>query len=1047
MKILKALIAIALPAIPLTLSAAEDWENPGVFAQGRLPHRATAYPYPSAADALKGDFKASPWYESLNGKWKFHYSEKPADRPQDFYLPGYDTSSWADITVPGNWEMQGFGTPIYVNVGFGGFPVNPPFTSHDDNPVGSYKRSFEIPASWSGRNIILHFGGSTSGMYVWVNGKKVGYVQSTKNPAEFDITKFVKPGRNDLACEVYRWTDGSYLEDQDFWRLSGLERDVYLYSIADQRIADFFARAGLDSKYKNGVLDLDVSLQNYVSGAVPVSVDVAVYDAKDKKVYSSARSLDLQGGKTEMTNFKGSVKNVAQWSAETPNLYSLVITLKDRDGKTLESTSAKIGFRSVEIKNAQLLVNGKAIEVHGVDLHEHHPVAGHTVDRETMIKDLKVMKQNNVNAIRMSHYPQSPMMYDLCDKYGIYIVDEANIEIHGMGVRHNRDVDTVVHPAYRLDWRDAMMDREKALVERDKNHPSVITWSLGNEAGNGQNFVVAYDWIKQRDNTRPVQFEQADEDRHTDIVCPMYPWIESMKRYAARTDVTRPYIMCEYAHAMGNSSGNFQEYFDIIRSSPHMQGGFIWDWVDQGFLRHDEDGRPYWAYGGDYGARNRNNDENFCINGMVLPDRTPHPGLYEVKKVYQDIRFSGDIKKGVVTIENHFNHRDLSNYSFNWRILRNGEAVKKGTYQKVNAAPGKTVSVKIPFEGIDLSDGAEYTYNIFASVIKGDDLIPAGHEQAREEFELVGHKEYAPAVSAAPSVSEGKYGKHRADVWTVKAGDVEVVFDKHGNLRAYDCGGRNLIPNGIEPSFWRAPTDNDWGNGAHVRLNAWRYAAENAGRPTVSMDKEGNTVKVTVSRELGDVNCDYKTVYTVYGDGTLGVTESLITHADARIPELMRFGTTIPMPKSYDNFRWYGRGPWENYSDRKTASFVGIHEGKVADQYYPYVRPQESGNKTDVRWAELTDSEGYGIRVTGKNLLNVSALDVTPASLDPGMQKHNMHQSDVWRDRYNVYLNVDLGQRGLGGDDSWGRPPHAPYVLTPKDYSYTYYINPVVPKK
>ena len=511
-----------------------------------------------------------------------------------------------------------------------------------------------------------------------------------------------------------------------------------------------------------------------------------------------------------------------------------------------------------------------------------------------------------------------------------------------------------------------------------------------------------------------------------------------MKEYAARKNVTRPYIMCEYAHAMGNSSGNFQEYFDIIRSSPHMQGGFIWDWVDQGFLRQDEDGRSYWTYGGDYGARSYKNDGNFCINGVVNPDRTAHPGLYEVKKVYQDIRFAPDVKKGTITIENNFIHKDLSDYDFNWQILRDGKIVKNGTFAKVNALPGKTAVVKMPLDGVDLGDGAEYYFNIFANVRTGDDIIPAGHEQAREEVELSGHRTYKPAVAAAaPTVDETSNG------WTVKAGNVEIFFNKEGWIRSYAADGRKLLSQGIAPSFWRAPTDNDWGNNAHKRLNAWRVAFDNSRVTSATLVKEGDVVKVVSMRDMPDVNCGLKTVYTVYGNGTLGVTESLVTHADARIPELMRFGTSIAMPKEYDNFTWYGRGPWENYSDRKHSSFVGVYSGKVADQYYPYIRPQESGNKTDVRWAELTDKDGFGIRVVGEGLLNVSALDVTPEALDPGMDKHNMHQNDVWPDAWNVYLNVDLAQRGLGGDNSWGAAPHAPYILTPKDYSYTYYLTPV----
>lgn len=1034
---LKKLLFIAALACAFGASANVDWENPAKFAEGRLPHRATLYPYSSATEALKGDFAQSPWFESLNGKWKFHYAAKPADRPADFYRTDYDVSQWEEITVPGNWETQGFGYPIYVNTRYI-FPANPPYTMHHDNPVGSYRRSFNIPSSWSGRKVFLHFGGATSGMYVWINGKHVGYVQGAKNPAEFDITPYIHEGSNEVACEVYRWTDGSYLEDQDFWRLSGLERDVFLYSTADTRIADIFARAGLDKGYRNGELTTDITLQNYESTAQNAKLDAVLYDAAGKKIWSGSKSVTMKpSALTEVAFESPALKNIRKWSAETPDLYTLVVSLTSPQGKNIESTSVKVGFRKVEIRDGQLMVNGKPIEVHGVNLHEHHELTGHAVDRETMLKDIRVMKQNNINAIRTSHYPQSPMMYDLCDEYGLYVVDEANVEIHGMGVVHNRP-DTTNHPAYHPDWNGAIMDREMALVERDKNHPSVIVWSLGNEAGNGENFKDAYRWIKGRDNTRPVQFEQADETWNTDIVCPMYPSIDYMKEYASRKNADRPFIMCEYAHAMGNSTGNFQEYFDIIRSSPQMQGGFIWDWVDQGFLRTDENGHKYWAYGGDFGAQHYDNDDNFCINGLVNPDRTPHPGLYEVKKVYQDIRFSGDPRKGKVIVENHFNQRDLSNYDLNWRLLRNGEVIRSGKLEGVNPAPNTNTEAKLPAFGVDLNDGNEYYFQIFANVKNGDEIIPSGHEQAREEFELSAPRNYTPTASnVKPTVTE------LADGWRVTAGDVVIVFKKDGWLKSYKADGRDLISKGIQPSFWRAATDNDWGDGSYRKSNAWRFAFENSTVKSANLTEDGNEIKVTSLRNMPDVNCDLRTTYTVYGNGTLGVTEELITRADSYIPELMRFGTSIRIPKKYDNFRWYGRGPWENYSDRRHSSFVGIHEGKVADQYFHYIRPQESGNKTEVRWAELTDNEGFGIRVEGEGLLNVSALDVTPGMLDPGMEKHNMHQNSIWPDRWSVYLNVDLGQRGLGGDNSWGATPHQPYRMFPKDFKYTYYLSPI----
>ncbi len=1009
------------------MAATPEWENPAIFAEGRLEPRATAVPYAASEQALNANPAESPYVMSLNGTWKFKYSDNPDTRPADFYKKGYSVNAWDDITVPGNWEMEGFGTPIYTNATYV-FPANPPYVNINDNPVGSYKRSFTLPAEWKDRDVILHFAGSTSGMYVWVNGKRVGYVQSTKNPAEFDITEFVQPGVNEVACEVYRWTDGSYLEDQDFWRLSGLERDVYLYSTDRRgRILDFFAKAGLDKNYRNGVLDLTVD----VPAKEKLKVEAALYDAAGKQVYKASKDA------AEQVKFDATIKGIKPWSAEEPNLYSLVITLKTPKGESVESTSAKIGFRTVEIKNAQLLVNGKAIEVHGADIHEHHPVKGHTVDRETMMKDIRTLKQNNFNAVRMSHYPQSTLWYDLCDQYGLYIVDEANIEAHGMGVGDRTVEKDPGHPAADPMWREAMIDREKTLVERDKNHPSVIIWSLGNESGNGDNFYAAYDWIKNRDNTRPVQHEQAyQHGTNTDIICHMYPSIENMRNYAERTDVTKPYIMCEYAHAMGNSTGNFQEYYDIIRSAPHMQGGFIWDWVDQGFAMKDENGKPYWTYGGDYGATNITNDENFCINGLVFPDRTPHPGLMEVKKVYQDIRFSSaNPAAGKVTVENHFNVRNTSAYDFTWQLLRDGMPVANGTFAPKVAA-GKTAEFTLPLPAMD--DDADYTLNVFAFTRTGDEIIPAGHEVAREEFII---KTGTPKASVAKGQVEVK--EHR-DRWTVTSGDVSMSFNtRNGELSGYTVGGTHVFAGALEPSFWRAPTDNDWGNNFHRRSNAWRCAADNRTMTSFTKEVTADGLVIKAVYRLTDVPSDLVMTYTIGAGGMVKVDVDWNADKDAKVPELPRFGTVVPLAKSFDNFSWYGRGPWENYSDRNTASFLGRYTDKISERRHHYIRPQETGNVTDVRTATITDAKGTGIRITGLQPLSMNALDVDVSALDPGMSKHQQHDNDVWPDRDRVYINIDLAQRGLGGDDSWGRGPHKPYQLTDHSYSFSYVIEPV----
>ena len=1035
--ILKTVVScLALSAAYLCCHANNDWENPEIFSIGREAPRATAFPFPAIDSALKGDYEKSPYYMSLDGKWAFKFSANPGMRPLEFYKTDADLSSWDSIAVPSNWEMEGYGVPIYTNIIYP-FPKNPPYIPHEDNPVGSYKRSFELPSSWDGRRVILHFDGSTSGMYVWVNGKKAGYVQSVKNPAEFDITELVQPGRNEIACEVYRWTDGSYLEDQDFWRLSGIDRSVYLYSVDSQRIADFFAVADLDRNYRNGELKLEVDLKNYSLEDVSVKLDASIFNADNKQEWHEGKRVALGSLGMGKVDFNGILKNVNRWSGETPYLYTLVLTLRDDDGKIIESTSSRIGFRKVEIKDGQLCINGKPLEVHGVNLHEHHQKTGHVVDRETMLDDIRTMKRNNINAVRTSHYPQSPLWYDLCDEYGIYLVDEANIEAHAMGSAPWDYMDPASHPAVRAEWKNAILDRERLLVERDKNHPSVIIWSLGNECGNGDNFIAAYNWIKNRDSSRPVQFEQAGENENTDIVCPMYPSIAKMKEYAGRDNVTRPYIMCEYAHAMGNSTGNFQEYFDIIRSSKQMQGGFIWDWVDQGLLNKDENGNDYWAYGGDFGATGYHHDENFCINGLVQPDRTPHPGLSEVKKVYQDIRFSpGNLALGEIVVENHFHTRNLRDYDFKWELLKNGEIVDSGLIA-IEVAPGLSKNVKLPIA--DRDEDGEYYLSIYAYTRNGDDIIPSGHEVAREQFSLSkGEMPVNDFVNSGTPVV-----KRDGKLWKFLCNNgVEVSIDSvSGELKSYLVNGKNMILSGIESSFWRAPTDNDRGAKAHRKLNAWRCAGENRKVKSVALSDSAGCPKVIATYRLPDVSSDYIVTYAIGDNGAIKVSAELIGGKDT--PELMRFGMKLTLPGEFNNFEWYGRGPQENYSDRNTAAFMGIWHGSVADQFYPYIRPQETGNKTDVRWAMLTDDSGLGIKVTGLQPLNVSALDVLPEDLDPGINKMQMHNSDVRHHSDRVFFNVDLCQRGLGGDNSWGAQPHGKYRLRSPKLSYSFIITPV----
>jgi len=1027
------LSAIFSAAAACVFAAVPEWENPAVFAVGKEAPRATAWPYLSEQAAAADDCRSSECYLSLDGEWRFRWAPVPEERIGNFYEESFDDSQWELFPVPGNWEIHGYGKPIYTNINYV-FPRNQPFIEHSYNSVGAYRRTFELPRQWSGRRVYLHFESGAAAMYVWVNGRKVGYSQVTKCPAEFDITEYVRPGENLLAVEAYRWSDGSYLEDQDFWRLSGFDRSVGLYSTSDVRIRDMFVRGDLDGNYADGLFSADIELRSYRDKAFSGSLSVALLDAGGSEVFRLSRSVTVKAGGKSVVRFDRRVQSPRLWSTECPDLYTAVVTLRDRRGAVVESTSCRTGFRKVEIRSGQLLLNGKAVEIHGVNLHEHDPYTGHVVSRERMIEDIRTMKMFNINAVRTSHYPEPTAWYDLCDRYGLLLVDEANIETHGYGSGVTDPAEQAIHPAYLPEWAPAHMDRAQRLLERDKNHPSVIVWSMGNECGNGPVFHDIYAWMKRRDPSRPVQFEQAGEGPNTDIVCPMYPSIAYMKEYAARKDVRRPYIMCEYAHAMGNSSGNFQEYFDIIRSSPQMQGGFIWDWVDQGIAARDGNGRPCWAYGGDFGAWMYTHDENFCINGVVDPERRPHPGLYEIKKVYQDIRFrSADPASGAVTVENHFLYRNLSDFDFRWELLRDGEIVAGDSFG-VELEAGAERSLRLPLP--ERTDAGEYCLNVFAFTRTPGNLIPAGHELAREQFVLPGGRYAEPEDALSDAAVDVRTDGDRL---MACSGGAEIVFDlRSGDIRSYAVSGEQVLAGMPEPSFWRAVTDNDWGEGMQIRSNVWRTA--NRRVVGVKHERVAGAVEVTVRYRLTDAPSDYTLRYAFMPGGALHVAAEW--HADADLPEMLRFGMRMRLRQECGNMTWYGRGPWENYSDRKTASFMGVYSSTVDEQLHPYVRPQETGNKCDVRWLELTDDSGRGIRITGDQPLSVSALRNAWEDLDPGLSKKQMHASDI-EPRRETVLHVDLLQRGVGGDNSWGASPHAPYRLTAREYSYGYTLRPL----
>ncbi len=1027
------LCATAMPAIGRAQEPIPDWENPAVLSRNKEPPKATFVPFPDLATALGG--QPSPWLLSLNGTWKFNWVRRPADRPMDFFADAYDTSGWQDITVPGNWEVQGFGVPIYTNIPYP-FPADPPHIPHDYNPVGSYRRTFTVPAAWEGNQIFLHFGGVKSAMYVWVNGQEVGYSQGSKTPAEFDITTYVRRGDNTLAVEVYRWSDGAYLEGQDYWKISGIERDVYLYAVPAVHIRDFFAMADLDESYVDGILNLEVAVRN--AGTQPTVgyvVRVNLLDADGSPVFDSPLLTDLSvpEDSERSVRFERFVSTPARWTAETPSLYRLTMELLAPDGRAVEAVTTRIGFRKVEIGHGQLMVNGVPITIKGVNRHEHNPYLGRTVTEAQMLEDIRLMKQFNINAVRTSHYPDTPRWYELTDEHGIYVVDEANIESHGMG--YHPDTTLGNDPA----WLDAHLDRTRRMVERDKNHPSVIIWSLGNEAGDGSNFEATSAWIHQRDSSRPVQYERAGRRPHTDIYVPMYARIPFLREYASE-ERDRPLIMCEYAHAMGNSVGNLQDYWDVIESSRQLQGGFIWDWIDQGLYAETETGESYWAYGGDYGPPGTPSDGNFLINGLVFPDRQIHPHLWEVKKVYQYVKvIPVDLASGQFLVANKYDYIDLSHLALEWSVSADGKVLSHDTIVGLNATPHDTVPLDFQFQ-IEPEPETEYLLMFRFLTKQSTPLVPAGHEVAWDQFELPLHRrasqvkpEDLPALSLERTTTSISVVGERFTVdWDAESGRMTSF--------AYD--GVELLKRGPEPNFWRAPTDNDYGNGMPQRQGIWKDAAN--GRTVTDVVAEQlapSVVRVRVSATMLSDDVDLRTSYTVFGSGDVVVDVSF-EPTETNMPDLPRFGMALTLPTEFDSVTWYGRGPHESYWDRKTGAALGVYGGSVVDLYHPYVRPQENGNRSDTRWVALWNAaSGVGLLAVGAPTIDFSAYPFANEDFDEGPEKRQRHTYDLER-RPFVTLNLDYRQMGVGGDNSWGARPHEQYTLPVKGYSYSFRLRP-----
>ena len=1043
--------------LPRCAAAADapDWENPAVNSKNREPIGCTRMPFPDAEAARTQPREASPWFQSLDGDWKFHWVPKPTDKPTGFQDPAFDVSGWKEIPVPSCWELEGYGVPIYTNVKYP-FPADPPNLPKDDNPVGSYRRTFTVPSDWADREVFLQFRGVYSAYYVWVNGQEVGYSEDSKLPAEFNITKLLKPGENTLAVEVYRWCDGSYLEDQDFWRYSGIFRPVCIYSTAPVQLRDFWAQSDLDASYKDATLTVSANVRNLgAATATGCTVEATLYDATGKPVGQAIKmpvGATAPGAETAVTA-TASVADPLKWTAETPNLYRMVVVLKDGKGKVIEADACNHGFRKIEVKDGVFMINGVAVRVKGVNRHEHDMHRGRTITVEGMIQDIKLMKQFNMNIVRTCHYPDREEWYDLCDQYGLYVMDEANIESHGMGYEMDKSLGN--NPA----WKASHVERTVRMVQRDKNHPCVTFWSLGNEAGPGCNFEASSAAIREIDRSRPIHYERYNQV--ADIHSEMYHRIPDMLKYA-KSGEKKPFFLCEYSHSMGNSTGNFQDYWDVIEGNPIFMGGCIWDWVDQGLVKKFSDPRGitqppssadkylghgisvkpapnykedwYMAYGGDYG--DRPTDWNFCCNGLVRADRTPSPATAEVKKVYQYVKVTPvDLANGTVSVLNKYDFVSTAFLTATWKVECDGKVVEEGSLGALDIAPHAKQEVKIPFgKPASVTPGAEYWLTVSFALARNTLWADAGFVVAWDQMELP-WKADAPAAVAAARLPKVELKKSGDRFEAAGDGFSVAVGRKSGLIESYVVDGKELLAGPFTPNFWRAPTDNDNGNGAPKRLACWRDAGKNRKDIKVKAKAVDGTVVFEVNSKIAPADSALKHTYTVYGNGDVVV--GMAIEPKSKAPEMQRFGMQAALAKDLNCMTWYGRGPQENYWDRKTGAAVGVYSAGVEDMVHPYVEPSEMGNHADVRWAAMTDGRGRGLMAVGMPLVYASAWPFSMEDLE-----NASHICELPRREF-VTLNVDMGQTGVGGDDSWGARPHDAYTLFCKPYEYKFRLTPL----
>ncbi len=1059
------------------------WQDVDVVHVNRMVQRSSFMSYPDSVSAMSRRYEDSPRYMLLNGVWKFHFSDCYKDVPENVTDPSLDVSSWDDIQVPGNWEVQGYGTAIYTNHGYEFKPSNPtPPVLPEDNPVGVYRREFEVPGDWDGNDIYLNIDGAKSGVYVYINGREVGYNEDSKTTAEFRINDYLVAGKNTLVLKIFRWSTGSYLECQDFWRISGIERDVYLWCQPKVALGDFMVVSRLDENCKNGLLEVVLAMRNISDKDREIQIRVTLAERDGSPVWSSTRDMLISAGSTGMgIYYHAEIEDIKAWSAEHPNLYTIFISIIE-DGKVTEVVPYNVGFRRFEIKESGELspegrpyvlfyVNGQPVKFKGVNIHEHNPHTGHYVTEELMRKDFELMKQNNINAVRLSHYPQSRRFYELCDEYGLYVYDEANIESHGMYYNLRKGGTLGNNP----DWLNAHMDRTVSMYRRNRNHPCVTILSLGNEAGNGYNFYETYLALKRDEEIcmdRPVCYERAEWEWNTDMFVPQYPshtWLESIGRKGS----DRPVIPSEYAHAMGNSGGSIALQWDAIYKYPNLQGGFIWDWVDQG-LWVEEDG-GYWAYGGDFGV-DAPSDGNFLCNGLVNPDRNPHPGMVEVKHAYQnaDFRPEGELTKAVwtekelaVRVTNRFYFTSFEGYEFRYEITADGRKVKEGKLS-LNTAPQQSETVRIPLN-FKPKAGVEYFVNFSMAAKNATMGIPQGHELAADQIALpvVGERAAYRSDAGAPLQVESSEQQIR-----IYSSEVEFVFDREqAAVTSYRVRGVEYFADGwgLRPNFWRAPNDNDYGNGAPKRLQIWKTSTNEPRVESVEALQEGAAVRLSVVYSLAAGN-GYAVDYLVQPDGVVGVEARFSALEGEKLPEVPRIGMRFRVPARMDQVTWYGRGPLENYIDRSRGYAVGLYGLSAEEMYFPYVRPQENGHRTDTRWVSVTSAGGGGLLVVADSLIGFNALRNSVEDFDSEEARQHDYQwgnyspeyianrreenaKDVLRRMHHVNdivprdfveVCVDMRQQGVAGFNSWGDRPVPEAQISPaQEWSWGFTLVPV----